>query len=81
MNWAHIHLLSNHIPVLGALFGLLLLAWGTLRRNEAIQRAALATFVVAALFAIPVFLTGEPSEKAVEHLAGTGEQTSGNNPN
>ena len=74
MNWAHLHLLTNHVPVLGTLFGLLLLAWGTLRRNEAIQRAALATFVVAALFAIPVFPTGEPSEEAVEHLAGTAEQ-------
>lgn len=74
MNWAHIHLLSNHIPVLGTLFGLLLLAWGVVRRNEVIQRAALATFVVAAVVAVPVFFTGEPSEEAVEHLAGTAEQ-------
>lgn len=71
MNWAHVHLLLNHIPVLGTLFGLLLLAWGMVRRNESIQRAALATFFVAALVAVPVFLTGEPSEDAVEHLAGT----------
>jgi uncharacterized membrane protein len=71
MNWAHLHLLTNHIPVLGTLFGLLLLTWGMLRHNESIQRAALATFFVAALVAIPVFLTGEPSEDAVEHLAGT----------
>lgn len=73
MNWAHLHLLSNHIPVLGTAFGLLLLAWGMLRRNESLQRAALATFFVAALVAIPVFLTGEPAEGTVEHLAGTAE--------
>jgi uncharacterized membrane protein len=73
MNWTHVHLLLNHIPVLGTLFGLLLLAWGMVRRNESIQRAALATFFVAALVAVPVFLTGEPSEDAVEHLAGTAE--------
>lgn len=73
MNWAHVHLLLNHVPVLGTLFGLLLLAWGMVRRNESIQRAALATFFVAALVAVPVFLTGEPSEDAVEHLAGTAE--------
>lgn len=65
------HLLLNHIPVLGTVFGLLLLAWGMVRRNESIQRAALATFAVAALVAVPVFLTGEPAEDAVEHLAGT----------
>jgi uncharacterized membrane protein len=73
MNWAHLHLLSNHIPVLGTLFGLLLLAWGMIRRSASLQRAALATFFVAALVAIPVFLTGEPAEEAVEHLAGTAE--------
>jgi len=73
MNPAHLHLLSNHIPVLGTVFGLLLLMWGMVRRNESIQRAALATFFVAALVAIPVFFTGEPAEDAVEHLAGTAE--------
>lgn len=71
MNWAHLHLLLNHIPVLGTLFGLALLVWGAFRHNDSIQRAALGAFVIVALVAIPVFLTGEPSEEAVEHLAGT----------
>lgn len=73
MNWAYVHLILNHIPVLGTLFGLALLGWGVWRRNESLQRAALATFVCAALVAIPVYLTGEPAEEAVEHLAGTAE--------
>ena len=73
MNWAHVHLMLNHLPVLGTIFGLALLAWAVIRRNETLQRAALATFVLAALAAIPVFLTGEPSEKLVEDLAGTAE--------
>jgi uncharacterized membrane protein len=74
MNWAHLHLMLNHLPVLGTVFGLALLAWALLRRNETMQRAALGTFVLAALAAIPVYLTGEPSEEMVEHLAGTAEQ-------
>lgn len=73
MNWPHIHLMLNHVPVLGAVFGLALLAYGMWRRNESLQRAALWTFVIAALVAIPVYLTGEPAEDAVEHLAGTAE--------
>lgn len=56
MNWAHIHLMLNHIPVLGTGFGLALLAWGMMRRNDSLQRAALAAFVVVALAAIPVYL-------------------------
>ena len=71
MNLPHIHLMLNHVPVLGTLFGLVLLAWGIMRRNGALQRAALLTFTVVALVAIPVYLTGEPAEEAVEHLAGT----------
>ena len=73
MNWAHIHLILNHVPVLGTVFGLVLLAWGMWRRHEPTQRAALATFVIVALVAIPVYLTGEPAADAVEHLAGTTE--------
>lgn len=71
MNWAHLHLILNHVPVLGTLFGLLLLAWGILRRNDSLQRAALLTFALVALVAIPAYLTGKPAEEAVEHLTGT----------
>jgi len=74
MNWAHMHLMLNHLPVLGTIFGLLLLGWAALRRSEALQRVALAAFVLTGLAAIPVFLTGEPAEEVVEHLAGTAEQ-------
>ena len=73
MNWSHVHLLLNHVPVLGTIFGLALIAWGLWRRDQAIQRVALATFAIAALVAIPVYLTGEPAKEVVEHLAGTAE--------
>lgn len=73
MNWAHVHLMLNHVPVLGTVFGLALLAWAMWRRDESLQRVALVTFVIAALIAIPVYLTGEPAQEAVEHLAGTTE--------
>lgn len=73
MNWAHLHLLSNHLPVIGTLFALGLLGWGVLRRNEAVQRIALGTFVIMALLALPAYFTGEPAEDIVEHAAGVGE--------
>lgn len=74
MNWAHVHLMLNHLPVLGTIFGLLLLGWAVLRRNEALQRVALGTFVLSALAAVLVYLTGESAEELVEDLAGTAEQ-------
>jgi uncharacterized membrane protein len=73
MNWAYVHLILNHVPVLGTIFGLALLAWALMRRNEPLQRTALATFIVVAVAALPVFFTGEPAEHMVEHLAGTAE--------
>ncbi len=62
MNAAHLHLMINHLPVLGTVFGLLLLAAGTWRKSEELKRAALATFVLVALAAIATYLTGEPAE-------------------
>ena len=74
MTWPHLHLMLNHVPVLGAVFGFLLLAYGVWLRNDTLQRAALWSFAIVALAAVPVYLTGEPAEEAVEHLAGTGTQ-------
>ncbi len=73
MNWAHIHLLSNHIPVLGTAFGLALFGYAALRRDEGLKRIGLGVFVIVALLALPVFFTGEPAEGVVENAPGISE--------
>jgi uncharacterized membrane protein len=70
MDAVHIHLLLNHVPVLGSIFGVLFLGYALLRGSEELKQVALAILVFAALVAIPVYLTGEPAEEAVEKLAG-----------
>lgn len=70
MNATHLHLLLNHVPVLGTVIGLGLFAFASWRRSEDIKRAALGLFVMAALVAIPTYLTGEPAEDSVESLPG-----------
>lgn len=70
MNWAHIHLALNHIPVLGTVFGLSLLGYAMLRRNDVLKKAACNLFVAVALLALPVYFTGEPAEEIVERAAG-----------
>lgn len=74
MDTAYLHLLLNHLPVLGVPFGLLLLAAGMAARSSDLKRAALATFALAALAAVPAYLTGEPAEEKVEHIAGVSER-------
>lgn len=71
----HLHLLLNHVPVLGSFFALILLAIGLLLRRGYLQKLGLAIIVVAAIVALPVFFTGDPAEEAVEHLSGVVEST------
>jgi uncharacterized membrane protein len=73
MNWAHIHLLLSHLPVVGTIFGVLLLLLALARKSEELKRVSLGVFVFTALLALPVFFTGEPAEKVVEHLPGVAE--------
>lgn len=70
MNQAHLHLLLNHIPILGSLGGALILLYGIFSKNIGVQKVALTIFIISALVAIPVFMTGEPTEEIVEDLAG-----------
>jgi uncharacterized membrane protein len=73
MNATHIHLLLNHFPIIGTLIGSALLAWGFFKKQDNIKNAACMIIVIMALMAIPVFLTGEPAEDAVENLPGIAE--------
>ena len=70
MSAAHLHLMLNHIPFLGLVFGAVLLAYGLWRGAEDVQKASLGLLAVAGLSAIAVYLTGEPAEKIVEGLSG-----------
>ena len=67
------HLMLNHFPIIGTLLGTGVMVYGYFTRSEATQRAALLTWFLMALAAIPVFLTGEPAEESVEGLAGVSE--------
>jgi hypothetical protein len=73
MNWAHAHLLLNHVPVLGTVFALAVLIYGTVIRNRTVQRLGLGAFVLVALASLPAFFTGEPAEAVVERAAGVTE--------
>jgi uncharacterized membrane protein len=73
MNSAHLHLLLNHFPIVGTMIGVGLMAYGYSIRNDSVKKAALFTWFIMALSAIPVFLTGEPAEESVKGMAGVSE--------
>ena len=64
---AHLHLVLNHIPVLGTmLFAPLVLLWGIVRRSRDATQVGLLLTVLLAVTAIPIYLTGEPAEEQLE---------------
>jgi len=74
MDAPQLHLMLNHLPVLGVLFSALVLLVGLVFRSQAITRLAIAVLIVSALAGVPVFLSGEPAEEALEHTAGVSER-------
>ena len=70
MSIVHMHLLLNHIPVVGAFVGIALFGYALARRSSEVTKVSLGLFVVLAAISVAVFLTGEPAEEAIEHLPG-----------
>lgn len=68
MSLVHLHLLMNHVPVIGAAFGVLLLALALYRKSSELAKVGLGVFGLLGAVSVLVFLTGEPAEGAVERL-------------
>lgn len=70
MNYPYLHLILNHLPVLGTLFGLLVLLLAQWRKSAPLQRVSLEIFVLTAVLTLPTYLTGEPTEEALKSMPG-----------
>lgn len=73
MNFAHLHLILNHLPVVGLPVTLVFLIFGIIRKNDELQRFALTCLAVLSIVTVGVFLTGEPAEEAAENLPAVSE--------
>lgn len=58
VNLAHLHLLLNHVPTVGAVVALGLLILAFIRRDEPIERAGLEVLFVIAVLTLPVYMSG-----------------------
>ena len=58
MNFAHLHLLLNHFPVIGTIIGLGLFFLGLSEEHHHMRRDGLILFAVLAFITIPVFISG-----------------------
>lgn len=73
MNPAHLHLILNHAPVMGALFGLGLLLAARLRKSDELLKAAFVVLILTGLAAAAAYFTGEPAEDWIAKAAGVAQ--------
>jgi hypothetical protein len=60
MNLAHVHIVLNHVPSLGSIAGLLLLAAGIYKKDEAIKQFAYGVLVLITMAVLPTYITPVP---------------------
>ena len=73
MSIVHLHLILNHVPVIGMVFTLLILGVAAWRRNDGMGKLGLVVMAGLAVITAAVFLTGEPAEEVVEKVATVSE--------
>jgi hypothetical protein len=67
MDAAQLHLMVNHLPVIGTPLVAALVLWGLYQGSREVLRTALGAAVIVAALSYPVFLTGDPAEETVEN--------------
>ncbi len=74
MNAAHLHLITNHFPVVGTFIAFLVLLVGWIGKKSDVEKTALILFVVVGLLSIPVYVSGNGAEDIVEKFRGVSQQ-------
>lgn len=73
MNFDHLHLLLNHVPIIGFFVGVGLLAASLSGSNEDLRRSALIIFAAVALLTIPTFVSGVGADRSLAREPGVSE--------
>jgi hypothetical protein len=66
MNLAHVHLLLNHLPILGTLITLGLFVVSLVAKRDDLKQVSLAMFSLIALLAIPTYISGSGANEALK---------------
>ncbi len=74
MNDAHLHLVVNHFPIIGTIFGLGILLAGIFTKNNAVKNVSYVLFIFSAIFAFVSMSTGEGAEELVEDMPSVGKK-------
>jgi uncharacterized membrane protein len=70
INFAHLHLLLNHIPVIGTIIAVCLFLLSLFGKNDDLKRSSLIIFAGVALLTIPTFVSGVGAQSNIAKQAG-----------
>jgi uncharacterized membrane protein len=70
MNYAHVHIVLNHFPTIGTVFGLGALAYSVWKKDREIQNMSFVIFLAMAMVAIPTAITGGAADIAIQERPG-----------
>lgn len=70
MDPLQLHLLVNHLPIIGAFTALIVVVVGLVRKNTAVRTVGLSVYAVMALAVLPTYFSGEGAEERIENIAG-----------
>lgn len=66
MNAAHLHLILNHVPVIGTAITLFVLFIGIIKKSDDVKKVSVLILILTALITIPVYVTGNNAEGKIE---------------
>jgi hypothetical protein len=70
MNWAYVHLLINHVPVILAPIGFVVAILALITKRRSVWLYALATLTLSGLSAYPVMASGDEASHIVRRIPG-----------
>jgi uncharacterized membrane protein len=70
MNDTHLHLITNHLPVIGFALSALALGWGMFSKSRNTLLLAFTLILISAVGGFIAGNTGESAEEAVENIIG-----------
>ena len=73
MNFDHLHLLLNHVPIIGFFVGVALFVASFSGSNDDLRRSSLIIFAAIALLTIPTFVSGVGADRSIAGEAGVSQ--------
>ncbi len=68
MNGAHLHLFVNHFPIIGTIFGFVILIIGLVFKNSTIKSVSLSILIFTSIMGFAAYKSGEKAEDVIENM-------------